>query len=115
MANVSVAEASRLLGVGVARVHQRIAEGSLRAERVGSQWIVDELSLLRVAESRSPGRPLSARSAWALVALAEGDDEALSDLAPVERARARARLQELFARVDDHSQSEERVRSVARA
>lgn len=49
MARVSVAEAARRLGVGVPRIHQRIADGSLRAERLGSQWVVDELSLLQVA------------------------------------------------------------------
>ena len=85
MASVSVAEAAKSLGVGVSRIHQRIADGSLRAERVGSQWVVDELSLLRVAERHRPGRPLSARSAWAIIALAEGDEESLRALAPGER------------------------------
>lgn len=92
---------------------QRIADGSLRAERIGSQWVVDELSLLRVAESKSAGRPLSARSAWALIALAEGDHDALADLAPVERARAKARLEELFALVAKPPRSEEEVRRIA--
>lgn len=97
MAKLSVAEAARQLGVGVSRIHQRIADGSLRAERIGSQWAVDELSLLRVSERTGAGRPLSARSAWAIVALAEGDEDALAGLAPVERARARARLEGLLA------------------
>ena len=113
MANVSVSEAAKRLGVGVPRVHQRIADGSLRAERLGNQWVVDELSLLQVAERKTPGRPLSARSAWALVALAEGDQEALADLAPVERSRAKARLEELFARVERPHKSEEQVRQIA--
>lgn len=113
VANVSVAEAARRLGVGVPRVHQRIADGSLRAERVGSQWVVDELSLLRVAERRTPGRPLSARSAWALIAMAEGDREALADLAAVERARARARLEKLLARVAAAPQREADLRLIA--
>ena len=97
MANVSVAEAARRLGVGVPRIHRRIAAGSLRAERIGSQWVVDELSLLRAGEYREPGRPLSARSAWAIIALSEGDNAALGALAPVERSRAKARLDELVA------------------
>jgi excisionase family DNA binding protein len=97
--NVSVAEAARRLGVSVPRIHQRIADGSLSAERIGSQWVVDELSLLRAAERRTPGRPLSARSAWALVAMSEDDREALAELAVAERERARVRLERLLAHV----------------
>ncbi|MBC7592616.1 MAG: helix-turn-helix domain-containing protein [Kineosporiaceae bacterium] len=113
MANVSVAEAARRLGVGVPRIHKRIADGSLRAERIGSQWVVDELSLLRVAERNEPGRPLSARSAWAIIALAEGDDEALSRLAPSERARAKARLNELLDLAANRPQGEAEVRCIS--
>ena len=113
MANVSVAEAARRLGVGVPRIHRRIADGSLRAERIGSQWVVDELSLLRVAERNEPGRPLSARSAWAIIALAEGDDEALSRLAPSERSRAKARLNALLDLAAKRSQGEAEVRRIA--
>lgn len=113
MGNLSVAEAAKRLGVSVARIHQRIAEGSLRAERIGSQWVVDELSLLRVAERNSPGQPLSARSAWALIAAAAADDEALADLNPAERARARARLEELFESAIAPSRAEADVRRIA--
>lgn len=115
MANVSVAEAAKRLGVGVPRIHQRIADGSLRAERVGKQWVVDELSLLRVAERKEPGRPLSARSAWAIIALAEGDNEALAELAPAERARAKARLKEVLDLVAKQPKAEADVRRVASA
>lgn len=113
MALMSVAQAAQRLGVGVPRIHQRIADGSLRAERIGSQWAVDELSLVEVAERRSPGRPLSARSAWALIALSVGDDAALADLAPSERSRAAARLTELFGEVRRVPRSEREVRRVA--
>lgn len=118
MASVSVAEAAKSLGVGVSRIHQRIADGSLQAERIGSQWVVDELSLLRVAERHRPGRPLSARSAWAIIALAEGDEESLRALAPGERARAKSRLAALLALAGDapkHEQDVRRVASVLRA
>lgn len=115
MANVSVAEAARRLGVGVPRIHQRIADGSLRAQRIGSQWVVDELSLLRVAERREPGRPLSARSAWAIIALAEGNEDALAALAPVERSRAKARLEDLLALVAEPQRAEDDVRRIASA
>jgi excisionase family DNA binding protein len=113
MAQVSVAEAAMRLGVGVSRIHQRIADGSLRAERIGSQWAVDELSLLRVAERNEAGRPVSARSAWAIIALAEGDDEALARLAPVERTRARARLEKLLALAAKPPAAEADVRRIA--
>jgi excisionase family DNA binding protein len=113
MASVSVAEAAKSLGVGVSRIHQRIADGSLRAERIGSQWVVDELSLLRVAERKRPGRPLSVRSAWAIIALAEGDGESLRALAPGERGRARSRLDALLRFADDSPKHEEDVRRVS--
>jgi excisionase family DNA binding protein len=115
MASVSVAEAAKSLGVGVSRVHQRIADGSLRAERIGSQWVVDELSLLRVAEHKKPGRPLSARSAWAIIALAEVDDESLQALAPAELARARSRLVSLLRLAGNPPKREEDVRKAASA
>jgi len=115
MAGVSVSEAAKRLGVGVPRIHQRIVDGSLRAERIGSQWVVDELSLLRVAECKEPGRPLSARSAWAIIALAASDDEALARRAHSERARARARLHELLDLAVKRPQSEADVRRLASA
>ncbi|MGH8968880.1 MAG: excisionase family DNA-binding protein [Actinomycetes bacterium] len=66
MAFVSVAEAAHRLGVSPARVHQRIADGSLPAVRVGRQWAIDE-ALLHQVSSR-PGQPLSRRAAWAVLA-----------------------------------------------
>lgn len=115
VAKLSVAEAARRLGVSVPRIHQRIADGSLRAERIGSQWVVDELSLLRIAERREAGRPLSARSAWAVMALEAGDDQALASLAPVERSRAKVRLHDLLSLVAEPPRSEADVRRAASA
>lgn len=37
------------------------------------------------------------RSAWAIIAVPEGDEEALAALAPVERSRAKARFDDLLA------------------
>lgn len=114
MAGVSVSEAAALLGVGVARVHQRIADGSLRAERIGSQWVVDEASLLSVSGLSLPGRRLSERSAWALVALSQAGPGVIDRLASSERSRARARLRRLLAEsAPDVAWSEERVRALA--
>lgn len=94
MARLSVSEAAQRLGVNAPRVRQRIADGSLPAERVGAQWVIDELALVQVADRRSPGRPLSARSAWALIALSDGDASA-DGVSPAERVRARRRWAEL--------------------
>ncbi|MBT0767954.1 helix-turn-helix domain-containing protein [Kineosporia sp. J2-2] len=98
MAWIGVAEAARRLGVGSARVHQRIADGSLSARRIGSQWAIDESSLALVAERHRPGRPLSERSAWYLIAAGSSDAEALSGATAVERGRAEKRLAELLSR-----------------
>jgi excisionase family DNA binding protein len=111
---ISVAEAAERLGVGVPRIHQRIADGSLPAVRVGSQWVIDEASLPLVSESTAPGRPLSRRSAWALLAVSEADQGALSELAPAERSRARSRLRHLLAEsLSDHPLSEAQVHAAA--
>ncbi len=93
---IGVAEAARRLGVSPSRVHRRIADGSLPAERIGAQWVIDETSLPLVAERRTAGRPLSERSAWALIAASRGDDAALAGLTAVERRRAEKRLAEIL-------------------
>jgi excisionase family DNA binding protein len=114
MVRVSVAQAAQRLGVGVARVHQRIADGSLSAERIGSQWVVEESSLTAVAESRGPGRPLSERSVWALVAVSLLDHQWVDELAPSERSRARDRLRRLLASSSSGlAPSEAQVQAVA--
>ena len=114
MGRISVAEAAKRLGVGVARVHHRIADGSLPAERVGSQWVIDEALLPPVLESSRSGRPLSERSAWALLALSHGDQHMLDVLASSERARTWERLKRLLAESGpDGALSEDHVRATA--
>lgn len=104
---VSVAEAASMLGVHPQRIHQRIREGSLLAEKVGRQWAI-EMDDLRHASQRSggPGRPLSARSAWNLLAAACGDN-VVSSLSPSARSRARARLRELLSKPLDAAELED--------
>lgn len=114
MGQISVAEAAERLGVGVSRIHQRISAGSLRAERVGSQWVIDEGSLAAVLGSGMPGRPLSARSAWALVAYSQADQPGIAALGPMERSRARDRLRRLLAQsVSYVEQPEAQTRTTA--
>ena len=96
MGAVSVAQAAERLGVSVPRIHQRIADGSLSAERIGAQWVVDERSLLRIQERSKAGRPLSARSAWAVIAVAENDRDRLRLSGPAASARARLQLDRLL-------------------
>jgi excisionase family DNA binding protein len=112
MAAISVAEAAQRLGVGVARIHQRIADGSLPASRIGAQWVIDERSLAAVRDSDVPGRPLSERSAWALGAVSRGDRDTLAAFRGYEVTRARMRLQHLLA---SRSDAEERALRLLRA
>lgn len=112
MARISVPEAAARLGVVAQRVRQRIQDGSLPAERVGGQWIIDEKDLARVSDSNAPGRPLSERSAWALVAAADDNAVLLHSLSAPDRSRARARLRKLAATHHDDSHESLRLLSV---
>lgn len=113
MGAISVAQAAEKLGVSVPRIHQRIADGSLPAERIGSQWVVDERSLLRVQERSKAGRPLSERSAWAVIAAAENDRERLRPGGPAASSRARTQLKRLLEPAVDPPASEEAVGDLA--
>lgn len=96
MGAVSVAQAAERLGVSVPRIHQRIADGSLIAQRIGSQWVIDERSLLHIRERSKPGRPHSARSAWAVIGVSEHDRDRLRPSGPAAWARARMQLKRLL-------------------
>lgn len=107
MGSVSVAQAAELLGVSVSRIHQRIADGSLVAERIGAQWVVDERSLWRVKERRKAGRPLSAGSAWAVVVASASRGERAGS------ARVRQQLVRLLEPAEELAVDEEAVRDMA--
>jgi excisionase family DNA binding protein len=79
---VPVSEAARRLGVSRHRVHQRIARGGLRAQKVGTIWLVDARDLRPARRTR----PMSARMAWALAELLEGGSP---PVAPSELRRLR--------------------------
>ena len=56
------------------------------------EWAIERRALENLKRHRGPvGRPWSASSAWAVLAIANGDG---SDLPPVDRSRARRRLAE---------------------
>jgi segregation and condensation protein B len=99
---VSVAEAARLLGRDRTRVYALIRSGDLVAvpatEDVPGPLQVDRTSLERwLAASSSSGAPLSAHNAWALIALASGE-QAFSERClgllerPEDISRTRTRL-----------------------
>lgn len=113
MGSVSVAQAAQWLGVSVPRIHQRIADGSLVAERIGAQWVVDERSLLHVQERSKAGRPFSARSAWVLIAVSEHDRDALRPSGSAAVSRARKQLGRLLAMAVARPDGEESVKELA--
>ena len=90
MVLVSVSDAATELDVSPRRVRQMLAAGQLPGQQVGRTWVIERVSLdeLRRADA---GRPWSARSAWAVLGLASGDE---FELTPVERSRARRRIAE---------------------
>jgi excisionase family DNA binding protein len=105
---LSLAEAAERLGVNESRVRQRIAAGSLRAQKVGGRWLLEEADV-NEAGRRPPGRPLSSHSAWVLLLLADaigyreagapGRPGPLVGVAPSVRTRSRNRLRALQDRV----------------
>ncbi|GAA4805402.1 helix-turn-helix domain-containing protein [Nocardioides caeni] len=113
MGAISVAQAAERLGVSVPRIHQRIADGSLLAERIGSQWVVDERSLLRIQERSKAGRPLSARSAWAVIGAAEADRDRLGSRGAAASARPRMQLNRLLVPASEPVFGEEAARALA--
>jgi len=106
---VSVVEAAEMLGVHPQRIHQRIRCGSLPAEKVGNQWVLEMNDLRRIRHPAGPGRPLSSKSAWDLLVVA-GSDRAASELSPSARSRARSRLRNLLI----HAASDEPDDAAAR-
>lgn len=97
---VSVPQAAERLGVSPERIYQRIKTGSLPAQRVGRSWVLDEEDVRRIAHHAGPGRPLSAASAWGLLAVSEGEAREFSSSA---RSRARARYHQLLRAVGQTS------------
>jgi excisionase family DNA binding protein len=96
MEYLSVADAAARLEVSPRRVRQLLKDGGLAGHRVGKTWLVvaDELES-RLKSPPSPGRPLSSRSAWDVLAALSEVDEGLEPLAPSARSRARSRAKQL--------------------
>lgn len=88
MADYSVREAARILGVSPQRVRAMLDTGRLQGRKVGRAWLVADPQRL---DRRPRGRPLSAASAWALLALLAGEVPEWVDPAVVSRLRRRIR------------------------
>jgi excisionase family DNA binding protein len=87
---MSVTEAADELEVSSRRVLQLVASGKLRGEQLGWGWVVDPVDVERIRRHRGEvGRPWSPVAAWAVLALAGGEQP---DVSPVERSGARKRL-----------------------
>ncbi len=83
-------EAAEHLGVSSRRVRQMLSDGTLDGHRVGHGWVIEERSIRTAATSRRPAhRPWTARSAWSVLALADGIDPRCTSY---ERSRAERRL-----------------------
>ena len=88
----SVSSAATELDVSPRRVRQMLSSGALVGQRVGGVWVVDEHAVRMAAGARRPAhRPWSAASAWAVLALACGEE-------PDGSATARRRALERYAR-----------------
>lgn len=92
---LTVAQAAERLGISPRGVHDLLRSRALPAERLGRAWAIRDEDLAGlIARRRPPGRPLSARSCWAVLAAA-GGWEAPFGLSRAERARARERAKSL--------------------
>lgn len=91
---VSVTQAASLLGVTPTRVRQRIAEGSLPAEKVGRTWVLDRATVVPAV----PGRPLEAAMALAVAAAWDGIPPRPAFW---QEARVRAKVREIENWSDD--------------
>jgi excisionase family DNA binding protein len=90
--DIPVKEAARRLGVSERWLRRLAARGDLRSRRVGSSYLVDPNDLARLKRSvRAPGRPMSARSAWALLAVLSGEEPAWISASARSRLRSALR------------------------
>jgi excisionase family DNA binding protein len=93
---MSVADAAMALGVSARRVRAMIDSAQLSGSQVGGRWLIERDDVVsRKRQPRPSGRPLSSSSAWHILAVLSGADEALGSLSAPVRCRARQRAREL--------------------
>lgn len=72
---VSVPDAARELGVRPSRVRVMLARGQLEGEKIGGRWLVAGASVReRLRRAPRRGRRLRPANAWAVLALASGEE-----------------------------------------
>jgi excisionase family DNA binding protein len=59
---LSIKEAAERLGVSARRVNQLIDEKKLPAQKIGSQYVINEIALKEVTIHGKPGRPTKIKS-----------------------------------------------------
>ncbi|MBF4602218.1 hypothetical protein ITJ55_15535 [Frigoribacterium sp. VKM Ac-1396] len=91
MAELSASEYARHHDISTRRAQAAAAAGQLDARWVGGRWLIDDA----VPHRHVPGRPLSRRSADALVARLSDTPDWAVGLSPSERGRTIARVDEL--------------------
>lgn len=90
---MSVQEAAALLELSPQRIRQIAAEGKLGARKFGSVWVLDRDAVRatrRIRPAPRQGRRLSARSAWAVLSLLDGEELKGYSRSEIQRARVRA-------------------------
>lgn len=85
---LSVSEVAQRLGVSQARVRQRIADGSLAADRISGRWLIPAASV-RAVSNVGRSRPLSEPMAWAVLRYLADTEIDIDWLTASERLRAR--------------------------
>ena len=106
---LSVSGFADAVGVSVARARQLVAGGQVRAEKVGSQWVIADGEVNRWRAL--PSRPMSERVAWAAAEMADG--QSVDWLESSERSRLRKRLGSLVESSDPVGQIQAWMRSRA--
>lgn len=91
MAEMSASEYAKHHDISTRRAQAAAAAGHVDARRVGGRWLIDD----GVPHQHAPGRPLSRRSAAALVAMLSDDPHWPDGLSSSERRRTLDRLVEL--------------------
>jgi len=88
---ISVPDAAHALGLSPARVRLLAANGGLPAQKIGGRWLVERGGVeKRRLRGSAGGRPFDPRNAWAVLALASGEEDIGVD--PVVRSRLRRAL-----------------------
>lgn len=93
---LSVAQLAERLGVSDARARNLVAHGLIKAERVGSHWVVDEADAAKYQPR--VGRPLSALNAWRMANYAA--DGKIPDAHSMEKSRLEGYLASLLEAPD---------------